>query len=199
MSRARSKWSPSLPLFLYLALGLAFHLRIATAQSSSGDNPATNSMVTPSYFPAGSLDESKSTWLTKKLQASAEPSLLDSSDQHGGSSFRLIQYALTTKSRLQIIRLEIGRDGDGIIFTKRVSPDGKITLNKQDKVSPEQINAFLTVVKQSGFWSLPTEHEVEAVEQRQTRDAGVWFLEGFQDHTYHIAYRRNLTPGPFMD
>jgi len=195
VSRALCKPYSWLFVFLLFSLSAAFNAMSLVAQTVSADTPIVSPLIAPNYFPPGSLSERTATWLTKNLQSIAEPPLLGTSSKSEVASFRLIKHGLTSKTTVLVIRIQIESDGTAILFTKSVSQDGAIVLNNHDRISADQVRAFLEMVKQSGFWSLPTTEE----EQRQVKDGGTWYLEGHHENIYHIVYRHNPVSAPLAD
>ena len=189
--------SKCLLIVLCMSIGSVFHLSNIQAQSAPADVSSKKNGTTLSNFPPDSHGDSTAAWLTKELRVCSEPSLMDLGKQPGAVSFRFTRRGLTSKTKWSVIRLEIGRDGNAVLFTKRVSQDGTITLNKTKSITSARVNAFLDVLKVNGFWSLPFINEVE--ERQEVKDEGTWCLEGVQDGTYHIAFRLNPKPGPFTD
>ena len=89
-----------------------------------------------------------------------------------------------------VVRLTIGTDGTGQVVAKMGQsarfPD-ILTVNRAAAVSSADVNQFLKLLTDSGFWQKPVQasFDIEHVVLGETS----WVLEGDKEGSYHVVWR----------
>lgn len=145
----------------------------------------------PQYFPVGlfskypKLSEWEARWYASELRQLREPSLLEGKNSRGYSVYRLL--LISSFSPSLAIRLVVNPDGTGTLATKL-----RTNIRREDENSPveqtlavssKQVNDFLSLLYEAGFWSLPTAKYAHGY------DGEEWLLEGKRNDKYHIVDR----------
>jgi len=153
------------------------------------------------YFPDRAFDNDArmsalfAKWYSQNLHDLQEPSLYESSK----SSTNVEVYRLTLLPAFtnpRAYRLEIRKDGTGVLFVKEVAnkDSGKkpiIQVSKQLEINAPAIKTFLKLVSSNSYWTLPTEQE-----SHNGRDGTQWILEGMRGGKYHVVERWSWPLGP---
>ena len=144
------------------------------------------------YFPKGTFssnqayDKSSAQRYSKYLAAFREPSLYKLSQLPSAHSYRFLW--LRTFHHPVSVRVEIGRDGIGLVTTKVTdgaggySP-GRMKLNRTRRLTKQQTDWLLERINALGFWSLAV-HEAPG-----GFDGAQWVIEGVKDGKYHVVDR----------
>lgn len=156
------------------------------------------------YFPAdtfkkpdGSADHDWADSWAWYLRLRGEPPLFDSTEDPPSQAYRLTVVGFPG-AKTWIFRLQIKRDGSGVLFTKLTPFNSTdFILDRHDAVSAEEVNGFLDSVKRAQFWKLPATEQPKA----EATDGSYWFLEAKRDSEYHMVYRRSpeAKPSPYTD
>jgi hypothetical protein len=150
----------------------------------------------PRYFPTNAFDsenrgdEFMAQWYSNELMVLKEPSLLEFAKDADAESYRFLW--LRTFHHPVAIRLDVKRDGTGILTTKIGSGSagfphtgGKVIENTSRALSREQVQSFLTRLDRSEFWSVPSH-----IKGDQTgTDGSEWIIEGVKRSNYHVVAR----------
>jgi hypothetical protein len=130
--------------------------------------------------------------MMKFLLAHAEPPALD--EVCSNICFRLIRRGFPS-ARTTVLRLEIQENGTAKVFAKIVSGSDTVILDKADSASASDIEEFLSVVKQSDFWRLPSTEALSLVKPlKDVKDGSTWTIEGAQRGNYRLVRRHNPKP-----
>ena len=89
-----------------------------------------------------------------------------------------------------VVRLTIGTDGIGEVVAKVAQsarfPD-VLTVNRTAAVSSADVNEFLKLLTDSGFWLKPVQAPLD-IERVVMGEPG-WMLEGSNEGSYHVVWR----------
>jgi hypothetical protein len=200
--RNRNALLQALLLFL-AALFLLLPETRAMAASGYGTFQSGEDILSPKYFPAGVFDPTNEVHdnqivgrITSFLRAHGEPSLMVTHGEIGSESFRMVREGYPSATIL-IVRLDIGRDHNAVLAAKKLSlEDGSLILNRTKEVPAREVEKFLELLKNRGFWSITS---VEKGSNPQVKDGAAWILEGSKEATYHIVVRRNPEPGALVE
>jgi hypothetical protein len=164
------------------------------------------------YFPPGTLDGTeqsshfKEQWYSVQLRALKEPSLWELSKTQTTQTYRFLW--LRSFHHPISVRLDIRRDGTGLLTTKATSGQGgykpgALVMNKTRALTKEQTSWALDRINEVGFWGLPTyEKPKEGVGANGEKtlqidvDGAQWILEGVKDGKYQVADRWSPENGP---
>ena len=139
-------------LFLILTLQL---MLVSAELGLSGQNHADSQPATDSYFPRGIFAASQvqrsdliAEWFAGYLRKMNETPLFKSIPD--ADEFRLTRISpLGTEI---IVRLNIVNNGTSKLTVKVASGDGEMLINRTWDVTSEQVERFLHLVNDSGFW-----------------------------------------------
>ena len=97
-----------------------------------------------------------------------------------------------------VVRLSILPDGTGEVVGK-ISHSSRfadrLTANKTIRVSHADVEQFLKLLSDWGFWSMPV---LERVDPAHVRLGGVgWMLEGEKEGSYHVVCRGDANLASF--
>ncbi len=166
---------------------------------------ATQLPAQTSYFPKGAFssnaegDEFRADWYSKHLKNMDEPSLLESTSDRSVQLYRFIW--LRTFHHPVVIRLQVAKDGTGILITK-VSDGaggyetGKLVQNTVRHFPQDKVQAFIAEVDRLEFWKLPSFQENPGFVDL---DGSQWIIEGAKDGEYHVVDRWSPKNGPIRD
>jgi hypothetical protein len=144
----------------------------------------------PQYFPVGvfskypEVSEWETRWYAGELRQLREPSLLEEKNRRGYSVYRFLRIPSFWPSL--VIRLVVNPDGTGSLVAKRTNSQGEDESAPWEQslpVSSEQVNDFLNLLHEAGFWSLPTAKSTYGF------DGEEWLLEGKRNDKYHVVDR----------
>jgi hypothetical protein len=97
-----------------------------------------------------------------------------------------------------VVRLSIAAAGTGELVAK-VGRDGGhpeiLTLNRTTEVSQVDVEKFLRLLENAGFWSMPTQN-LSDIHKPAVMGEGGWMLEGIREGTYHLVHRVRSELGP---
>lgn len=103
-----------------------------------------------------------------------------------------------------IIRLGVRSDGSGALVVKAAKSQddaGALTLDEMKEITKPDVDIFLRLLGESGFWSMPTS-EVYSNDPRvivKVMDGVEWVLEGAQGGRYHVVTRTSPKPGSYTE
>jgi hypothetical protein len=153
------------------------------------------------YFPPNAFCASHETehcdrWYAPHLIAMQEPSLWELSKKRSDEIYRFLW--LRTFHRPVSARLEIKSDGSGDLVIKVLSGSGDynpghLIQNRKIKAERESVDHFLDLLGKAGFWSAPTEQEVDGV----GCDGAQWIMEATKNGQYHVVDRWSPDDGPY--
>jgi hypothetical protein len=132
-------------------------------------------------------DQFKADWYSQELKVLEEPSLLQVAGNPSAESYRFLW--LRTFRHPVAIRLDMRRDGIGVLTTKVASgtggfKPGHLVENTSRPLTREQTQAFLARAKKVDFWLLPSH-----VNDQTGTDGSQWIIEGVKEGKYHIVDR----------
>jgi hypothetical protein len=133
-------------------------------------------------------------WYLKTIK---EPPIFESKSPSDRMAYRFILIGFPA-GKTWVFRLEIDKDGNGKLFVKHTSFEGKtIFLEGDGDVSVSKVNGFLDCIKSSHFMDLPTRE----LREPNVNDGSYWFIEGMSQGIYHAVCRRapELHPNGFTD
>lgn len=158
------------------------------------------------FFPKGAFDANPRTdkflseWYSAEVVALKEPSLLTRSPSTSSESYRFLW--LRSFHHPISIRLDVREDGTGTLTTKVAEgaagyPDtskGKPLIQDESRsISAEQTQAFLKLVNQVEFWSVPAYQDGD----QTGTDGSEWIVEGTKAGHYHVIARWDSDDKPY--
>ncbi len=160
-------------------------------KSDSRNNPREHN-IQGNYFPDKIFSEKDSSnsfvnkWYSKHLTALKEPSIYEQKNDEGVLLFRFLW--LRTFHHPISIRLEIQKDGTGLLFVKMTSgaggyEPGKIKKSYNKKIDKEGVSKFLELLINEGFWELPCRDDSMGL------DGAQWIIEALSEGRYHLVDR----------
>ena len=167
---------------LILACG-SIYATVTISQTSTVEGHADTSIVSPG--------------LTRYLQTIGEPALAHAAKERTAHAYRLIWRAFPSGTGV-VVRLSIDMDGTAAVVSKVTEGgnEGRVVLDKTDKIAAEDVYQFLEVVKRDDFWSV-TSYEIQ--EPPLAKDGATWIVEGVRGGAYHAVYRRNPKPSRYTE
>lgn len=99
-----------------------------------------------------------------------------------------------------VVRLSIAAGGVGELVAKAGQSGGHpeiLTLNRTTEVSHADVDAFLKLLDNVGFWSMSALKPFD-IDHVVMGDTG-WMLEGSREGRYHLVYRGASELGPLKD
>jgi len=145
----------------------------------------------PQYFPVGlfsqypELSEWITRWYASELRALEEPSLHRWETRRGAAVYRFL--LIPSFSPSLAVRLMVNPDGTGILVAKSTansSKEGKAILRQETvAVSVEQVDQFLSLLREADFWSLPS------AKTQLGFDGEEWLMEAKRSGKYHVVDR----------
>lgn len=153
---------------------------------------ASATVAQEAYFPKD-FEQFKSDWYTKQLKALKEPSLVALAATHKGESYRFLW--LRTFHHPIAVRIDVNSDGTSQLTEKMTSgaggyDPGQLVLDKTSTLTKEQTDAFLSTVRNSNLWKMPTTQKPEGL------DGAQWVIELTKDGVYHVVDRWSPRGGP---
>jgi hypothetical protein len=175
--------------FLHLGIGIAFLVGNLAAQTlyfpekTFGDDPQVDRFV--------------SGWYSHQLRALGEPSLLESSKAPSTESYRFLW--LRSFHHPIAVRLDVQKDGTGLLITKIASgaggyPPGKLISDRTAALYQGEIQRVIARINGSGFWSIPSYSR-----ERAGDDGSEWVLEAAVHGKYHLVSVWTPKNGPIHD
>jgi hypothetical protein len=152
---------------------------------------------TVKYFPSASLDlrqdHFKSDWYSAQLDALQEPSLYQMASTPDAESYRFLW--LRSFHHPVAVRLDVKADGTSVLVSKIASGaggfrPGVLSEHQSHLLSKEETSAFISKVKESGFWKAPN-----PVNDQRGTDGSQWIIEGVKGGHYHVVDRWSPTSG----
>ncbi|GGH02325.1 hypothetical protein [Silvibacterium dinghuense] len=144
-------------------------------------------------FPAGALDTRndldvfRNQWYSRALQALHEPSLSSEAKDQRVESYRF----LWLRSFNHPVSVRIYRnDKKQWMLTLKIAsgaggyPPGVLIDEETCGVKDVDMQAFLTRVNKTGFWTAPN-----PVNDQKGTDGSQWIIEGVKDGKYHVVDR----------
>lgn len=147
------------------------------------------------FFPPGALPRDSVQWYAAQLKAMEEPSLLQAAAQKAREAYRFTW--LRTFHAPYAFRLEVNRDGSGLLVVKSASgrggyAPGQLVLSRQVALDAVQVRKFTAALAELGYWRLPaTDPSVMVL------DGAQWILEGVKSGRYHVVDRSTPGDGPY--
>ena len=123
---------------------------------------------------------------SKQLKALDEPSIYA---QKHDPSRQLYRFTWLRSFHNSVsIRLEIEKDGSGLLYVKmsnalEENSAEKITKNEIIIIEKEDVHEFLELLAQKNFWKLPSAREIFGL------DGAEWIIEGLSNGKYHLVDR----------
>lgn len=166
-----------------------------------GRSKAISLTTGTSYFPKELLSQSErharmmNEWYQKFLVAMEEAPLF-SPDKNALESYRF----LWLRSFDHPVAVRIWRSStDHFISVKELSgaggyEPGSFILREQRRITADEWDTFMSLLKHSCYWDLPT----EALDDRGL-DGAEWILEGVRDDRYHLVDRWTPQSGSFRE
>jgi hypothetical protein len=173
----------AVPTILVLAVAVGAHARESRFFPKSIDPNGRHGMMVHCY--------------SNQLQGMNEPSLFDMRTTGAVQSYRFLWLRALTHPIA--VRVDIEPDGTGVLTTKMGSGSscgvpGTLIQNSSRKLDDTQVDAFLALVRKSGFWTAPS----PANDQTGT-DGAEWIIEGLKAGKYHVIDRWSPGKGPAHD
>jgi len=148
------------------------------------------------------------------LRAMGELPLLEPSHESGTERIRLL--VIPVYRPPFVVRLIIMPDGAGELEAKAAESQRNpavLTLDRETKVSKEEVEEFLKLLDEAKFWSMQTNqfYAKEQVAMARTfppkrrkieikiLDGVHWVLEEAQAENYHVVTRTSPEPGPYAN
>lgn len=155
------------------------------------------------YFPEKTfgddprLDRFVSGWYLHQLRALGEPSLLESSKVPSTESYRFLW--LRSFHHPVAVRLDVQKDGTGLLITKIASgaggyPPGKLISDKKTSLDQGEVRRAVARINGSGFWSRPSYDR-----ERAGNDGAEWVVEAGVHGKYHLVSEWTPKNGPIHD
>ncbi len=153
----------------------------------------------PQFFPSGALTSNLAivgraySWYLRSLQ---EKPLAECVSRECPQVYRVLVVTRPYNAPV-VVRLWIRSDGVSELVTK-VGRDGGhpqiLTVSKTADPARVDVDKFLKLLEEAGFWSMPTEFA-----KPTAMGAAGWMLEGIREDKYHIVCRSAPEIGPLKD
>jgi hypothetical protein len=148
------------------------------------------------YFPAetpgesAKLDDFKTQWYSKFLNAMHEPSLWEMSKTPKTQTYRFLW--LRSFHHPVSVRLDVNPDGTGLVTTKISRGQGgyqpgRLMTNRTEKLDRERTSWMLDRIEELKFWTLATNPPPDS--DGVGTDGAQWIFEGVKDGAYHVVDR----------
>lgn len=150
-------------------------------------------LVDCTYFPDQVYGEFRISWYTRDLKNLKEPSVYK---QRSDAAKRIYRFTWLRSFNPPVsIRLEIKKDGRGLLVSKMVAgpvwynPYRRLISEKQ-RLSKDKVARMLELIERENFWTLETHAGDSGM------DGARWIVEGLDKQKYHIVDRWSPQDGP---
>jgi hypothetical protein len=157
--------------------------------------------IAPQYFPSHALalsDRDGYGMLARTYALSfrgmSEPSLLEPGLGDSLSTYRFTSISFATGME-RLVRLVVRTDMTGEAVVK-VCVKGVIKSAPPAFISREKVQEFMSLLRGSLFWSLPSIEQDDPGER--FRDGQMSLIEGSEGGKYHVVHRWNSQAGPLF-
>lgn len=179
-------------LIINIIMCFALVLLIGCEKENDVQNNPRGHNIQGDYFPdkTFSKEESRNSfineWYGENLTALKEPSIYAQKDDGSKQIYRFTW--LRTFHHPISIRLEIQKDGTGLLFVKMTSgaggyDPGEIKKSFKKNIEKEGVNKFLDLLNKEGFWELQVTSNVIGL------DGAQWIIEALSEGRYHLVDR----------
>lgn len=188
--------SPLLPLVLSLLLAGGL-----VCQPEHPEQAGT-AVGTSQFFPAETFGSNEvARTYSRYLRSMGEKPLSESVIPEGPDEVYRVLVEVRPYNSPVVVRLRIRNDGSGELAAK-VGRDGGhpqiLTVNRTAAVSRANVDRFLQLLNEAGFWSTPT-REVFDSHRRFLMGGEGWMLEASQKGRYHVVCRAVSELGALKD
>lgn len=135
---------------------------------------------------------------SRHLSSMDEPSLWQASPSGNLHAYRFLW--LRTFHQPVAVRLQVEESETGLLIAK-VSDGkggyepGRLVFNETSRLSRQEVERFIQLLSEFGFWEQPTIEESGGI----GIDGARWVLEGLQNGRYHVLSRWSPRAGAFRE
>jgi hypothetical protein len=192
----------TLKLLLLLATSLAIASPAVAQSQSLDDRGGLGPDENPQFFPTevfGSNHAILARVYSRYLRLMAEKPLAESASPECPQVYRVLVETRPYNAPV-IVRLRIRTDGVCELVAKVGRDSGHpqiLTVNKTTDPSRLDVEKFLKLLEEAGFWSMPRQKPFD-IHHVVMGDAG-WMLEGIKGRRYHLVHRGTSELGSLKD